>query len=314
MNFSRKTKQPQQDDEDSDEDYGGDSVEQVVEEASDSDGSVYSDVEDVEDEGSDYSDIEEDELMVMEDDGLGDEDDQAAITEKPRKTSWQQLQSSEILRKNKALFRTINKIQFFKLLQVEDKESVITKLQHAEYAEGDVIFSQGDQGDRFYIVTSGMVQVKKLLDVEDADGTTRQENKVVVEMGEGDYFGEMALTNEGDVRSASIVAKGIVRCVFLTREDFKACNHEDSRRALFEEAVKKIDFLAELDKEHLNKLMGLMKPLHFTAGEEIITQGEPASNCPKFFIITEGMVDVLRRDDADKDKMNVITRYSTLLY
>jgi CRP-like cAMP-binding protein len=250
--------------------------------------------------------VDEDDLMVMEDDGLGGDDDAEAEPsgDKPRKTSWQQLQSSEILRKNKALFRTINKIQFFNRLEVEDKESVITKLQHAEYGEGDVIFEQGDLGDCFYIVTSGMVQVKKNLEVEGEDGVKRMESKVVVEMGEGDYFGEVALTNEGDVRTATIAAKNPVRCVFLTREDFKACNHEDSRRVLFEEAVQKIDFLAELDGAHRNKLMGMMKPLHYTDGEAIMTQGEMGD---KFFIVTEGMVDVLRKDEAT-DKMNVITR------
>ena len=57
------------------------------------------------DDDSDYSDVDEDDLFMV----VEDEDKQPAAdvgAEKPRKTSWQQLQSSEILRKNKVGFRT----------------------------------------------------------------------------------------------------------------------------------------------------------------------------------------------------------------
>ena len=52
---------------------------------------------------------------------------------------------------------------------------MIIKLQHVEYADGEIIFSQGDQGDRFYIVTSGQVGVLKRMEVDDDHGTRSQQ-------------------------------------------------------------------------------------------------------------------------------------------
>ena len=59
------------------------------------------------------------------------------------------------------------------------------------------IIRQGDEGEKFYAISSGLVEVRH----EDAGGTT----SVVATLGAGDFFGEAALLT-GKVRNASVVA------------------------------------------------------------------------------------------------------------
>ncbi|MGA8259458.1 MAG: cyclic nucleotide-binding domain-containing protein [Arenicellales bacterium] len=61
------------------------------------------------------------------------------------------------------------------------------------YNAGDTIFSQGEPGDRLYVVRSGEVEIQ-------ANGVT------VDTVGEGGIFGEMALIDSSS-RSASAVAR-----------------------------------------------------------------------------------------------------------
>jgi CRP-like cAMP-binding protein len=83
-------------------------------------------------------------------------------------------------------------------------------LEHAEFAPGQVVFEQGDRGDRFYVVESGRAEVVR-------DG------RLVNTLGRGDGFGEIGLLGDGP-RTATICASadaclrvGIVeRAAFLT--------------------------------------------------------------------------------------------------
>lgn len=80
------------------------------------------------------------------------------------------------------------------------------------YDRGDVIFREGDPGDRMYAVMDGEVEVFH----EEADGRVL----VVATLGRGQYFGEMALLSHAP-RVASVRALGEVRVAVLGREDFE---------------------------------------------------------------------------------------------
>ena len=56
-------------------------------------------------------------------------------------------------------------------------------LQHVELAPGTVLFEQGDTGDRFYVVESGVAEVL-------------QRGRLINTLGRGDGFGEIALLRE----------------------------------------------------------------------------------------------------------------------
>jgi hypothetical protein len=79
------------------------------------------------------------------------------------------------------------------------------------YAPGDVIFREGDPGDRMYAVMDGEVEVFH----EEEDGRVL----VVASLGRGQYFGEMAILSNVP-RVASVRAVSAVRVAVLGREDF----------------------------------------------------------------------------------------------
>jgi CRP-like cAMP-binding protein len=80
---------------------------------------------------------------------------------------------------------TIRSIPIFSALSREDVAKVLGKMEDVSFSAGATIFAQGDQGDAFYLIQSGTVQVV----VESGSGNS----EVVAILGPRDWFGEMAL-------------------------------------------------------------------------------------------------------------------------
>lgn len=77
-------------------------------------------------------------------------------------------------------------------------------------AAGEQIIREGDPGDRFYLIRQGRVSVRR--------GHPEQE---VVVLGEGDFFGEMALLS-GQPRNASVWATEPCLLYWLNQDRFRA--------------------------------------------------------------------------------------------
>ncbi len=90
---------------------------------------------------------------------------------------------------------TIRSIPIFSGLSREDVAKVLGKMEEISFTAGVTIFSQGDQGDAFYLIQAGAVQV--LLE------SGAEKSEVVAILGPRDWFGEMALLS-GEPRSATI--------------------------------------------------------------------------------------------------------------
>lgn len=85
------------------------------------------------------------------------------------------------------------------------------------YPDGEIIAREGEVGDRMFIIQSGRVLV------------TREANGVeipLVELKEGDFFGEMALI-EREVRSATVRAVGEASLLSIDKKSFLRRVHED---------------------------------------------------------------------------------------
>ncbi len=76
---------------------------------------------------------------------------------------------------------------------------------------GETVFRQGDVGDLVYVIVSGEVEAIR----EDPDG----EDKVLATMGEGEYFGEMALLSDAP-RTATVRARTDLDAIAMARADF----------------------------------------------------------------------------------------------
>ncbi len=100
----------------------------------------------------------------------------------------------------------VSDLPLFQPLLRAELERVALELQELRVPSGFAVIRQGDEGDRFYILESGRVQVV-------VDGAA------VGELSAGECFGEIALLRDVP-RTASVIA--LEECVLqsLTREDF----------------------------------------------------------------------------------------------
>jgi anion transporter len=106
---------------------------------------------------------------------------------------------------------TIRSVLIFSGLSREDVAKVLGKMEEISFEADATIFSQGEQGDAFYLIQSGAVQV--LLE----SGSDKSE--VVAILGPRDWFGEMALLT-GEPRSATIRTIKSTSLWRLRREDW----------------------------------------------------------------------------------------------
>lgn len=99
-----------------------------------------------------------------------------------------------------------------------------------KYADGDIIFDEGEDGQHLYIVLSGRVRIRKEGDLF---------STVLAECGPGDMFGELAMI---DCRphSAAAIAAGETELALYDRATFIKALNDDAQFA-----VRMVESLAE---------------------------------------------------------------------
>jgi len=75
---------------------------------------------------------------------------------------------------------------------------------------GETLFKEGDAGDEMYLIRSGKIKI-----VKDMEGTT----KTLTVIGEGEFFGEMALLDKSP-RSAAAIAESDAKLIIVDRDAF----------------------------------------------------------------------------------------------
>ena len=83
-------------------------------------------------------------------------------------------------------------------------------ISREHFGPGEDIFCQGDLGDRIYIIESGKVEVLR----NDGGEISR-----LAELGEGEFFGEMALMHN-TVRTATVRCREALNVVSLPKREF----------------------------------------------------------------------------------------------
>lgn len=120
---------------------------------------------------------------------------------------------------NKARLECLGHVHLLRSLSDAQLKALVPFLQPRQCAEGEVIFRQGDIGDRFYIVETGNVVIHRPLG-ENGGPRGSQQDETLKVVTQGEYFGELALLR-GDPRAASAtVDRGGAFILSLSREDF----------------------------------------------------------------------------------------------
>lgn len=229
---------------------------------------------------------------------------------------------------------TLKKVPLFASLNKQERAKLGGALKEHEFPPGDVVFSEGDEGDKFYVIKSGHALVLQ---------QTTGGQVCVCSLGSGDYFGEQAIVTDGH-RNATIKAgdNAPLKTWMLDRNIFKVLFKEDRLKVIFadrrrlavtgayeskyspengepeeeeplqpQELPQEVEdmlmtaihgslLFATLDDDHKKLIARLMYKEEVPNGETVIVEGEEGD---KFYVVESGEFDVFQKDRDELDHL-----------
>lgn len=178
----------------------------------------------------------------------------------------------------------------FQTLSEEEQNSVVDAMEPYSAVTDQIIINQGDEGDFFYIIESGLC-------------TVLVNNKAVGKLGDGKSFGDIALFNNAP-RAATIRADMDSSLWCLDRVTFRhtlakssAAKHKNSY-----EALSKVPLLKNLFDHQISKIADAVLVVPYNKGDYIIRRTTEGN---VMYIIKEGRVkikDIMIKNDGDKSQ------------
>jgi len=188
----------------------------------------------------------------------------------------------------------------FSHLEGDEYTELFNHMFPCHFKQGELIIKQGDQGDNFYVVEDGQCDIFVA-----KPGDTRQYGQLVVSVGPGGTFGELALMY-GSPRAATVVAKTEVKLWAIDRDTFRhtLMSVTLKKRAQYESFLEKVAILAPCTKYEKLMIADALDSITFKDGEYIVRQGEPGD---RFYIIVDGKVSVTKQQGDQTVKVNELT-------
>ncbi|MBN3300630.1 KAP0 kinase, partial [Amia calva] len=200
-----------------------------------------------------------------------------------------------------ALAKAIEKNVLFAHLDDNERSDIFDAMFSVTYIAGETVIKQGDEGDNFYVIDQGEMDVYV-------------NNEWVTSIGEGGSFGELALIY-GTPRAATVRAKTNVKLWGIDRNSYRRILMGSTlrKRKMYEEFLSKVSILGlllmllfltteSLDKWERLTVADALEPVQFEDGQKIVVQGEPGD---EFFIILEGTAAVLQRRSENEEFVEV---------
>ncbi|CAC5384899.1 cAMP-dependent protein kinase type II regulatory subunit-like [Mytilus californianus] len=191
-------------------------------------------------------------------------------------------------------------ILLFRCLEPEQMQDVLDAMFEKEVHPGEYVIKQGDDGDNFYVIDSGIYDVLV---------TTGGNEKKIHRFDNSGSFGELALLYNMP-RSASIVAVSDGTLWAMDRNSFRriVLRSAFKKRKMYEELLENVTILKSLEPyERMNLADALVTRTY--NDEVIIQQGEEADG---MFFIESGMIRVsIQKPDGEEEEVG---RHSTGKY
>jgi cAMP-dependent protein kinase regulator len=190
---------------------------------------------------------------------------------------------------------TVN-INFFKdkFEHVGDRFHVelCRRIRHRNCKFDEYIIKQGEIGDEMYVIISGAVRVELIRTVLGEP----QRAEVLITLGPGDGFGELALLNDAPRAASCIVSSLKCEVMVIQRRDFAEILQQShietlKKRKLF---LRAIPLFRTLSHEKLVVVASHMNKHLYGRHDIIIKEGEHADG---LFIITKGTARVFKKAD-----------------
>ena len=187
------------------------------------------------------------------------------------------------------LEKAVKDILLFKSVDRKQLSVVLNSFFHRKVEGNELIIKQGDDGDNFYVVETGVYDI--FIEIEG------DRKKVATIDGKGS-FGELALMYNCP-RAATIVAttEGTLWC--LDQKVFRAIvvTAAAKQRQRFEELLIRVPMLEDLTAYERMNLADALDVKSIVDGKCIIREGDEAQN---MYFIMEGKVKISVRPDKSK--------------
>jgi phosphoserine phosphatase RsbU/P len=118
----------------------------------------------------------------------------------------------------------IRQVPLFNSLPAEGVLLLRESLYFSRFASGELLFRQGEPGDRFSIILEGQVEI--------IQGLGTPEERLLSVEGPGDFLGEVSLLDPTHRRSASGRARTHVQLIEMTSTDFERLIHRHASLAV----------------------------------------------------------------------------------
>ncbi|XP_042240447.1 cAMP-dependent protein kinase type I regulatory subunit-like isoform X1 [Homarus americanus] len=185
-----------------------------------------------------------------------------------------------------ALQKAIGKNVLFAHLDENERSDIFDAMFPVNALPGEVIIQQGDEGDNFYIMDQGEVEIFV-------------NGEHVTSIIDGGSFGELALIY-GTPRQATVKAKTDTKLWGIDRDSYRRILMGSTirKRKMYEEFLSKVSILESLDKWERLVVADALETVSIESGSTVVRQGEPGDD---FYIIVEGTAVVMQaRTPADE--------------
>jgi CRP-like cAMP-binding protein len=143
------------------------------------------------------------------------------------------------------LLEILSNVELFDGITPYELETVSKICRERSYHAGDVLIAQGEPGDQLYVICDGFVEVLR------SETPSDQSPRAVVNLGQGQIVGEMALVDLGP-RSATVRVtseKTIVQVI--QRDDFNRLCDENYHLGYIVMRNIAVDLSFKLRHQHL---------------------------------------------------------------
>ncbi|XP_054257795.1 cAMP-dependent protein kinase type II regulatory subunit-like [Macrosteles quadrilineatus] len=189
-------------------------------------------------------------------------------------------------------------ITLFQHLATDQIITVVDAMYKHPVKDGDVIMKQGDKGNIFYMIQSGVYKVL----VTDLKGR----EKLMHTYHHKGSFGELALLYN-QPRAATILAAtdGVLWAV--DGQTFRRIVHKITyeKRLMYESLINNVPLLKTLEPFECSNLVDALTPKTFRDNDEIIKQGEQADGM--YFVISGTVRLVVKYDNGTDALLKVLS-------
>jgi len=187
---------------------------------------------------------------------------------------------------------SLRRVSFFDSLSADEQHRLSVLLRPVSFDTGETIVKEGDSGDRWYVLTEGMVVVERA----DLIG----QNVTLAVLGPGESFGESALLAD-QTRVATVRGVAPVKGFALDRADVDRAEaavpgiRGRLRRRLdlltLDKTLKRASPFARLSDDTVWSLARQLETRDARTGDVIVHEGDEADS---FFLVRSGRLEVRR--------------------